>query len=378
MMKKILSQLVILSLLLGGLVGGLRVWQKPSQQGVAPTALLPVSHAEQAPEGEESIGVEVAAVKTRTLTQSVSAVGSLSSQDAVMLRPEISGRIAEIGFHEGGAVEKGQMLIRLDGAIPEAELASAQAALSLANSHYRRAQELTRQGFISAQARDEAASQLKVQQAAVALAKAQLDKTVIVAPFDGLIGLRQVSVGDYVSPGNDLAPLESIDPLNVDFRIPEQFLGRVRVGTRIALSFDALPDAVREGVVGAISPLVDVGGRSILLRAKVPNADASLRPGMFARVQLQFDSKDALVVPEAAIAPAGDTSYVYRVVDGRAQRIAVVLGLRRDGMVEVVSGLEADDTVLVSGLQKVQDGAAVHVLPAAQGTAEASAGAAGR
>lgn len=338
-------------------------WWLMQQGAVQAPSLIAPAHAQASSSADsEAIGVDTVTVKTQILSQSIAAVGSLRSENAVILRPEISGRIAEINFQEGGSVTKGQTLITLDSAIARAELAQAQAALSLANSQHRRAQQLSQQGFISSQARDESASQLKVQQAAVALAQAQLEKTVITAPFDGLIGLRQVSVGDYVSPGDELAPLESIDPLNVDFRVPEQFLGQVKVGTGIVLRFDALPDLVRDGVVGAISPLIDVGGRSMLLRAKVPNSDGSLRPGLFARVQLRFGDKDALVVPEAAIAPAGDMNYVYRVEDGIAVKVGVMLGLRRDGMVEITHGLEAGDEVLVSGLQKVSDGAHVQVL----------------
>lgn len=310
----------------------------------------------------DSIGVDAILVEEVSLARNVSAVGSLSSENSVMLRPEITGRIAVINFQEGGPVTQGQVLVELDSSVPRAQLEQAQAALALVTSQYRRAQELTKQGFISAQARDESASELKVQQAAVALAKAQLEKTSITAPFDGLAGLRHVSVGDYVSPGSDLVLLESIDPLNVDFRIPEQFLGMVHVGTRISLRFDALADAVREGVVGAISPLVDVGGRSILLRAKVPNSDASLRPGMFARVRLQFDDKETLMVPEAAIAPGGEMNYVYRVDGDRVTQAGVMLGQRQGGKVEIVHGLEEGDRVLISGLQKVVDGSRVHIL----------------
>src|SRR5690606_14960467 len=145
---------------------------------------------------------------------------------------------------------------RLDDNIAKAQLQQSQANLSLAESQYRRSVQLSKQGFISQQARDESYSQLKVQQAAVALAKAQLEKTAILAPFDGLIGLRNVSVGDYVSPGIDLVPIESIDPLKVDFRIPEQFLSQVQVGLKMAVNFDALPGQQRQGEVGAISPLV--------------------------------------------------------------------------------------------------------------------------
>ncbi|PLC50377.1 efflux transporter periplasmic adaptor subunit [Pollutimonas subterranea] len=314
----------------------------------------------------KKIAVQVEPVKQVPWERGVSAVGSLRSRDSVMLRPEVTGRIAEINFDEGGKVLKGQVLVRLDDSVVKAQLQQAQANLSLASSQYRRAVELTKQGFISQQARDESASQLKVQQAAAALAKAHLDKTAIRAPFDGLIGLRNVSVGDYVSPGIDLVPIESIDPLNVDFRVPEQFLGQVREGIKLALRFDALPGQTREGVVGAISPLVDVGGRSILLRADVPNADGALRPGMFARVQLQFANDQALVVPEAALAPSGQSQYVFRLVDGHVNRVEVNIGQRRAGQVEVINGLHEGDQIVVSGLQKVSDGAAVEALPPAE------------
>lgn len=313
---------------------------------------------------DDRIAVEAASAELRRLAHRVAAVGSLGSENAVVLRPEITGRIAAIEFEEGRPVAQGQVLIRLDDSVLRAQLEQAEAALALAGSQHRRARELSRQGFISSQARDESASQLKVQQAAVALARAQLDKTVISAPFDGVIGLRQVSVGDYVGPGTELVPLESIDPLNVDFRVPEQFLSTVRIGTRVAVQFDALPDVHREAMVDAISPMVDVGGRSILLRAKVPNGDGLLRPGMFARVQLQFDEQDVLMVPEAAISPSGELNYVYRIQNDAVERVGVVLGQRREGLVEIISGLERGDRVLVSGLQKVFDGARVRILAA--------------
>jgi len=327
--------------------------------GVLAVGLLANGVTWAAPAGVE---VEAVVVGTQALTQSVRAVGTLNSQDAVILRPEISGRIAAINFEEGGEVHAGDVLLELDAAIARAELEQAQAAMDLAQSQFNRAQQLTQKGFISQQARDESGSELKVKQAAVSLAQAQLDKTRIKAPFDGLIGLRQVSLGDYVSPGQDLAPLQSIDPLNVDFRIPEQFLGQVRVGAPIVLSFDSMPGVTKEGMVDAISPLIEVGGRSILLRAKVPNDDRLLRPGMFARVQLQFTEKRALVVPEAAIAPSGDGNAIYVVEAGKARRVEVILGLRQQSMVEVVGEVEEGDHVIVAGLQKVFDGTPVDVL----------------
>lgn len=337
-------------------------WQAERSHVASTRQAASLSPASKNTPASSKTAVEVEVARQVSMPRSVSAVGSLRSQDSVVLRPEITGRITEINFDEGGKVSKGQVLVRLDDSVVRAEVQQAQANLSLANSKYRRAQQLTKQGFISKQALDEASSQFKVQQAELALAKAHLSKTVIVAPFDGMIGLRTVSVGDYVSPGIDLVPIESIDPLQVDFRVPEQFLSEVKLGQKLAVSFDALPGQSRQGEVGAISPLVDVGGRSLLLRANVPNPDNVLRPGIFARVRLQFADDATLVISETAIAPSGDEQYVYRVVDGRVQRVAVRLGMRREGRVEVIEGVQPGDLIIISGLQKVTDGQEVDIV----------------
>jgi len=308
------------------------------------------------------VRVEVAAVKEIPFARGLSAVGSLRSDESVVLRPEVAGRIQSIEFKEGQPVKRGDVLLRLDDSVPRAELAQARANLTLAQSHYRRAVELQGKGFVSQQARDEAASTLKVQEAAVTLAQARLDKMTITAPFGGIVGLRSVSVGDYVNQGQDLAPLEAIDPLKVDFRVPEMYLSKVGVGQQLTLRLDALPGQERQGAVYAVSPLVDAGGRSILLRATVANKDAVLRPGMFARVQLLFSQDTALVAPEAALSPSGETQYVYRVKNGVAERREVTIGERREGRVEILTGVAAGDHLVVSGLQRVTDGAPVTVL----------------
>ena len=311
-----------------------------------------------------AIRVETAKVQQLTFTRGISAVGSLRSDESVVLRPEVAGRIQHIDFQEGQPVTKGQVLIRLDDSVPRAELDQARANLALAQSHYRRAVDLQGRGFVSQQARDEAASNLKVQQAAAALAQARLDKMTIRAPFAGIVGLRSMSVGDYVDQGQDLAPLEAIDPLKVDFRVPEMYFGKVKVGQALTVRLDALPGEVRQGQVYAVSPLVDAGGRSILLRATVPNADSRLRPGMFARVQLLFGADQVLAVPEAALAPSGQSQYVFNVRDGRAHRAEVTLGERRDGKVEILTGVAAGDQVVVAGFQRLTDGAPVEIVPA--------------
>lgn len=329
---------------------------------LAPGAAPAQTTAKPAATPAAPVRVEVAAVKEIPFARGLSAVGSLRSDESVVLRPEVAGRIQSIEFKEGQPVTRGQTLIRLDDSVPRAELAQARANLTLAQSHFRRAVELQGKGFVSQQARDESASTLKVQEAAVALAQARLDKMTISAPFGGIAGLRSVSVGDYVNQGQDLAPLEAIDPLKVDFRVPEMYLSKVGVGQQLTLRLDALPGQERQGLVYAVSPLVDAGGRSILLRATVANKDAVLRPGMFARVQLLFNQDKALVVPEAALSPSGETQYVYRVKDGRAERREVTIGERREGRVEILTGVAAGDHLVVAGMQRVTDGAAVTVV----------------
>jgi membrane fusion protein (multidrug efflux system) len=262
-------------------------------------------------------------------------------------------------------VPKGAALVRLDPAINQAEVQQAQANLTLARAKFERANELQGKGFISGQAKDEAENNLKVAEAALALANARLAKTEIKAPFSGVIGLRSVSIGDYVKEGADMVNLESIDALKVDFRVPEIYLRQVAVGQTLKVTLDALPGKTYEGKVFAINPLVDAAGRAMVIRAQVKNTDTALRPGMFARVRLITQATDdALVLPEQALVPQGDDQYVFRVVDGKANRVKVVTGQRRDGMVEIVEGVAAGDLVVNAGQLKLRDGSPVSIAGA--------------
>jgi membrane fusion protein (multidrug efflux system) len=306
--------------------------------------------------------VEAVTATTASMPQMITAVGSLRSDESVTLRPEVAGRVVSIGFEEGRPVTKNAVLVKLDPAINAAEVLQAKANLTLAKSKYDRAVDLQKQGFISGQARDEAENNLKVMEAAEALAAAHLAKTEIRAPFSGIIGLRSVSIGDYVKEGQDMVNLESIDPLKVDFRVPELALSQVGDGQTLQIQLDALPDKTYDGRVFAINPLIDANGRSIVIRAHVPNRDGKLRPGMFARVRLfTSGSKDTLVVPEVALFPLGDDKYVYKVVDGKATRQKIDIGQRREGRVEVVSGLGPDDVVVTAGGLKLREGVPVTI-----------------
>lgn len=314
-----------------------------------------------------AVVVEAITASTAPMPQTITAVGSLRSDESVTVRPEVAGRVSAIGFQEGRPVAKGATLVKLDPAINEAEVQQAKANLTLAKAKYERAIDLQKQGFISGQARDEAENNLKVAEAALALATARLAKTEIRAPFSGIIGLRSVSLGDYVKEGQDIVNLESIDPLKVDFRLPEVYLKQVQVGQSLQVSLDALPGRSYEGKVFAINPLVDAAGRAIVIRAQVGNADTALRPGMFARVRLLTkEDLDALVLPEQALVPQGEEQYVFRVIDGKAARTKVEVGQRRDGRVEIVKGVAPGETVVTAGQLKLRDGVPVTLAGAAK------------
>lgn len=319
--------------------------------------------------------VETAAVRVGSLTRRVTAVGSLLSSESVMIRPESAGRIMDIAFTEGQPVAKGQVLVRMDDAVQKAQLAETQASLALSRAEAVRAEELFRQGSGAARTRDQAQAKLLFDQAEVVVSQTRLAKLVLVAPFDGILGLRKVSVGDYVKEGQDLVNLEAIDPLKLDFRIPEQFLPVVRVGQTLELSVDAFPNRRFQGEVFAIDPLIDVNGRSLGLRAKVDNKERILRPGLFARATLAINvAVDALLVPEQALFATGSEQFVYRVVEGKAKLTRVRLGERRGAEVELLEGVGRDDVVITAGHTKIRDGSAVMPMGAAAAAPPPGAG----
>jgi membrane fusion protein (multidrug efflux system) len=326
------------------------------------SAVSPAAQGSQAPAASPPPGIVVEASKVSLvkLPSALTAVGSLRSDETVVLRPEIVGRVSEILFREGERVTQGNALARLDDSVQRADLERAKANHVLSKSKYERAVDLRNQGFISSQAKDEAENMLKVAEADLQLAKARLAKTEIRAPFSGTVGLRQVSVGEYVKEGQDIVNLESLDSLKVDFRVPEIYLTQVKNGQTLQITLDAIPDRAYDGRVFAINPLIDANGRAIVIRAQVPNRDGNLRPGMFARVRLfTSESKESIVIPEESLFPLGDDKYVYKVVEGKATRQKVAIGLRREGRVEIVSGLAPEDVVVTAGVIKLREGAPV-------------------
>jgi membrane fusion protein, multidrug efflux system len=349
----------VTSALLIGIVGfaywlGTRQLANSStQSGSPPTAAA----NSKAAGGPPPTAVDAATVSLAPFAKTISAVGSLRSDEAVIIRPEVSGRIAEIGFREGQRVVKGSVILKLDQAVQRAEMQQADANLSLSKSRIERSRDLHAKGFISSQALDDAESAYKVAKATTDLAGARLTKLEIKAPFSGIVGLRSVSVGDYVREGQDIVNLEEIDPLKVDFRVPEIFLRQISVGQTLQVNLDANPGETFTGRVLAINPLLDANGRAVVIRAVVNNNNAKLRPGMFARVKLiTSESQESLTIPEQALIPVGDEFFVFRITDGRVARIKIEIGQRVTGSVEVLKGLNKDDMVVTAGQPKIRDG----------------------
>jgi len=357
-MRKLLTAAGILGAIV--VVSGASYWAgkssvpAPGPAGAAPTA------ATGAP--QPGVVVEASRVAIMKLPQSLNAVGSLRSDETVVVRPEVAGRIANFAFREGERVAEGQVLVRLDDSVQKADLDRARANLVLSRTKHERAIDLRNKGFVSTQALDELENGVKVAEADAELMTARVNKMTLRAPFAGTVGLRLASVGDYVKEGQDIVNLESLDPLKVDFRLPELALSQLQGGQTLQISLDALPDKTYDGKVFAINPLIDANGRAIVIRAQVPNRDGKLRPGMFARVRLfTSDIRDSVVIPEEALFPVGDDKYVYKVVEGKAQRQKVGIGQRREGRVEIVNGLARDDVVVTAGVIKLREGVAVTI-----------------
>jgi len=342
-------------------------------------AAAPVGAASGAP-GAGTAGasrapaVEVAKVESMTLVDETQAVGSLRSRQGVMLRPEVGGRVKQILFTDGQRVRKGQLMVQFEDQLQQAQVAQARAELSIAEANHKRNQELVAQNFISQRSLDESAAALEVSRAKLSLAQATLQRLQVLAPFDGITGLKQINVGDYLKDGADMVNVEDIDAVLLDFRLPERFQAKIRAGQKAQLTVDALPGRPFSAIVQAVDPLIEANGRSVGVRGCIDNRQQQLRPGMFARVNAVFGSRDnALVIPEEAIIPQGGRTFVVKVVAGDkpdaliSQRVPVKVGLRQPGKVEILEGLSAGDSVVTAGHQRLQkDGTSVRVVDLAQ------------
>ncbi|MBN8543616.1 MAG: efflux RND transporter periplasmic adaptor subunit [Alphaproteobacteria bacterium] len=312
-------------------------------------------------QGGFAMAVEAYDVVPQPLDVTIESVGTLRANESVTLRPELAGRITDILFTEGALLKKGTPLFKIDDRVYNAEVKQASANLQLAKLNFERFQKLSKTGASTRQRFDEAQANLGVAQANYDLARTRLDYATIAAPFDGTVGLRNISPGDFVSVGQDLANFVSYDPMKVDFNIPENQSRQLKAGQTIDITVEAVPGRTFAGDVFAIDPQIDVNGRAVALRATIANPDYLLKPGFFARVSLLVEKKEsALLIPENAIVPQGNDKFVFKIKeDNTVTLVPVTLGIRKGGQVEITEGLSAGDAIVTSGQIKLREGAPV-------------------
>ncbi len=310
--------------------------------------------------GPPPMPVEVAVARTDTVVDAILASGQIEAIQSVELRPEIEGRLAAILVREGAEVTKGAPLFQVDDGELRAEVARAEADRDLARQALERTRELIDQQASSQADLERAEAMARSTRAQYDLLALRLARTTVRAPFSGVVGQRFVSVGDYLTTSTRLASIQTVHPQRASFQVPERYAAALKVGQRVVFRVAALPGKEYTGVVDFVDPVVQLPGRTITVKAEVANPKRELQAGMFIDARLATDVRpSAVVIPEDAILPIQGSSFVWVAKDGKATRREVVLGVRTPGWVETKSGVEAGESVVVGGQERLSEGAPV-------------------
>jgi membrane fusion protein (multidrug efflux system) len=322
------------------------------------TAAYKVFWNSTAPSGEMPPAiVAIEPVKMENWQTEISAIGTLVASQGVVIKPEISGRITEIYFRSGDYVKANVPLVQINPAILKAELIAVQAKAKLSKADYERGLKLFDKKVFSQADLDKFLATYQADIANVAHAQAMLDQTLIRAPFAGRIGLRMVDAGSFVNSGENITNLNAIDPLRIDFKLPEVYLSQIAAGQTVTIISSAYPKEIFKGKVYAFDSQIDLTTRSLGVRATLPNKDHRLLPGAFVEVTLQTGTPKPLVtIPETAVSFEADGAYVYRVIDNKAVKTFIKLGARKPDSVAVISGLAKEDKIITAGSLKVVNG----------------------
>lgn len=321
------------------------------------------------PPGGAPMGTPVVAVPTtkRPVAEELQLIGTALANEYVVIQAETSGTLDTILFEEGQKVVAGQVLARLDQRKLISSMEEAQANLTLSETDFQRVTKLFQESLVSSQEFDTARRRLDADRALVALRKRQLDEAEVVAPFDGILGAREVSPGQVINRDQPLTALVDIDPIEIEFNVPERFLSVCEVGQSVRLQVAAYPESSFEGVVFFVAPLIDLQTRTAGVKARVANPDGRLLPGMFTTLDLILTVREeALVIPEAALFRLlpGDKAMVYVVDENQqAQLRTIQIGARLARVVEARAGLVEGEPVIVEGYQKIGPGSPVTLAP---------------
>ncbi len=313
--------------------------------------------------GGGPVPVTVATVRFDAFSDRIEALGTAQANESVDITSKVTETVRTIAFEDGATVEAGAILVELTDEEEGAALAEARATLLEAEQQYQRIAGLVNRGNATEARLEQTVSVRDQARARVRAIEARLADRLIRAPFDGILGLRQVSPGTLVTPGTVITTLDDVDPIKLDFAIPETFYVAVRQGQPIAATADAYADETFTGTVTVVDTRIDPLTRSVTVRSEIPNGDGRLRPGMLLRVIIEKDQRRSLMVPEDAVVPLDTRVFVFRLTeDNTVERVEIITGGRRPGAVEVLSGLEAGDQVVAGGTNRVRPGAPVNVV----------------
>ena len=305
--------------------------------------------------------VDATVLRPGTMTERIRTTGTLRADESVELTPEASGKVTAIQFEEGARVREGELLLQINDAELRAERKRLEHRLRLATDRAERQERLLAEGGVSQEEYDATLNEVQVLEAELELIEARIEKTKVRAPFGGVVGLRSVSEGAYVTPETQITTLKRLNPIKVDFSVSEQYASRVRAGQSISFGVRGV-DATQRGEIYATDVQVDRETRTLRLRARADNPDGTLRPGMFADVTVMLGTiDDAVLVPSFAVVPTLDGQRVFVVENGTAQPRNISLGNRTDSTVQVTEGLALRDTVITSGIQEMRAGLPVQI-----------------
>jgi membrane fusion protein (multidrug efflux system) len=315
--------------------------------------------------GGFAVPVEVATAQVDTVVDGIRATGQIEAVQSIILRPDIDGRITDILFREGRYVRSGTPLFKVDDAELVAQVARAEAERDLSRQALERIRTLIAQNAASQADLERAEATARSNQAQYELLKVRLDRTVVRAPFGGVLGSRSVSLGDYVTTSTGLVTLQTVHPQRAVFQIPERFASELARGQEVVFRVAALPGRDFRGVVEFVDPIVTLPARTIIVKARVPNRQGELQPGMFIEVRLATEVRpEAVIVPEESIVPleAGPVIWVID-AEGKADRRTIELGVRTPGYVEIRAGVAAGEQVVVGGQVRLQPGMSATPIP---------------
>ena len=312
-------------------------------------------------------------VDRERISDRIEAIGTTRANESVDLTARVSNTVTNIGFEEGSLVEKGDVLVTLEASSARANLAAARADLVEIRSQLERTEKLIRERAVSQSQLDQQRAQVQAAEARVEAAESALRDHTLRAPFDGRVGLRRVSVGTLVSPGDTITTIDDVSEMELDFAVPESFIATLEPGQEIVARNVAYPDREFTGTVETINTRIDPVTRTVTVRANIPNEDLRLRPGMFMTVILQKNPRDAIVIPEIALVLEGNHAFVFVVDDDQVIQREVKLGTRMRGSVEITAGLEVGEEIVVEGTQSLRNGSKIRRVEAPSGNEDVDA-----